>query len=149
MILLVASVSHEMRILIKNHPFFYNSTHFISFHRVHFFHLFLLFLMFHIQRHPLQPYLLFPSPSLHPPICHRLHVFLRRHLSCSTWHISEWQHAIIEELATLDWTGTWHIVPSPTHVVPIICKWIFKVKTKFDGSSTIKLVLWLEVFSRL
>ncbi|KAG8080660.1 hypothetical protein GUJ93_ZPchr0007g3884 [Zizania palustris] len=39
-----------------------------------------------------------------------------------------------EELAALDRTHTWDIVLLPSHVVPIICKWVFKVKTKSDGS---------------
>ena len=48
--------------------------------------------------------------------------------------IPEWQHAMTEELAALDHTGTWDIVPLPSHAVPITCKWVFKVKTKSDGS---------------
>jgi hypothetical protein len=48
--------------------------------------------------------------------------------------IHEWQLAMIEELAALDRTGTWDIVPLPSHAVPITCKWVFKVKTKSDGS---------------
>ena len=39
-----------------------------------------------------------------------------------------------EELAALDRTGTWEIVPLPSHAVPITCKWVFKIKTKSDGS---------------
>jgi len=39
-----------------------------------------------------------------------------------------------EELAALDRTGTWEIVPLPANVVPITCKWVFKIKTKSDGS---------------
>ena len=39
-----------------------------------------------------------------------------------------------EELAALERTGTWDIVPLPPHTVPITCKWVFKVKTKSDGS---------------
>jgi len=39
-----------------------------------------------------------------------------------------------EELAALDRTGTWDIVPLPSGAVPITCKWVFKVKTKSDGS---------------
>jgi hypothetical protein len=39
-----------------------------------------------------------------------------------------------EELAALDRTGTWDIVPLPSHAVSITCKWLFKVKTKSDGS---------------
>jgi hypothetical protein len=48
--------------------------------------------------------------------------------------ILEWQLAMIDELAALERTGTWDIVPLPSHVVLITCKWVFKVKTKSDGS---------------
>ena len=37
-----------------------------------------------------------------------------------------------EELAALERTGTWEVVPLPAHVVLITCKWVFKVKTKAD-----------------
>jgi hypothetical protein len=30
--------------------------------------------------------------------------------------------------------GTWEVVPLPPDVVPITCKWVYKVKTKADGS---------------
>jgi hypothetical protein len=39
--------------------------------------------------------------------------------------MSEWKHAMSEELAALDRTGTWE---------PITCKWVYKIKTKSDGS---------------
>jgi len=48
--------------------------------------------------------------------------------------IPEWQLAMAEELAAFDRIGTWDIVPLPSHAVPITCKWVFKVKTKSDGS---------------
>jgi hypothetical protein len=48
--------------------------------------------------------------------------------------ILEWQLIMIDELAALERTGTWDIVPLPSHVVPITCKWVFKVKTKSNGS---------------
>ena len=48
--------------------------------------------------------------------------------------IPEWQSAMSEELAALDRTGTWDLVPLPSHVVPITSKWVFKIKTKSDGS---------------
>jgi hypothetical protein len=48
--------------------------------------------------------------------------------------IPEWQLAMTEELAALDRMGTWDIVPLLSHVVPITCKWVFEVKTKYDGS---------------
>jgi hypothetical protein len=51
-----------------------------------------------------------------------------------TSSIAEWQLAMAEELSALDRTHTWDIVPLPSHAVPITCKWIFKVKTKSDGS---------------
>ena len=39
-----------------------------------------------------------------------------------------------EELSALDLQGTWELVPLPSHVVPITSKWVFKIKTKSDGS---------------
>jgi len=39
-----------------------------------------------------------------------------------------------EELAALERTCTWDLVPLPSHAVPITCKWVFKIKTKSDGS---------------
>ena len=41
----------------------------------------------------------------------------------------EWQLAMAEEIAALERTGTWELVPLPPHVRPITCKWVFKVKT--------------------
>lgn len=38
------------------------------------------------------------------------------------------------ELAALDRTGTWVFVPLPSHAVPITSKWVFKIKTRSDGS---------------
>ena len=46
----------------------------------------------------------------------------------------EWQHAMAEEIAALERTGTWDLVPCPPHVRPITCKWVYKVKTRSDGS---------------
>jgi hypothetical protein len=46
----------------------------------------------------------------------------------------EWQHAMVEEIAALERTGMWDIVPYPPCVRPITCKWVYKVKTRFDGS---------------
>jgi len=46
----------------------------------------------------------------------------------------EWQHAMAEEIAALERTGTWDLVPIPAHVHPITCKWVYKVKTRSDGS---------------
>ncbi len=48
--------------------------------------------------------------------------------------IPEWQLAMTEELAALERTRTWDIVPLPCHAIPITCKWVFKVKTRSDGS---------------
>jgi len=49
-------------------------------------------------------------------------------------HHQEWQHAMAEEIAALERTGTWDLVPIPAHVRPITCKWVYKVKTRSDGS---------------
>ena len=48
--------------------------------------------------------------------------------------VLEWQLAMSEELAALDRTCTLDIVLLPSHAVPITCKWVFKIKTKSDGS---------------
>jgi hypothetical protein len=39
-----------------------------------------------------------------------------------------------EEIAALQRTGTWDLVPYPPCVCPITYKWIYKVKTRSDGS---------------
>jgi hypothetical protein len=46
----------------------------------------------------------------------------------------EWQHVMAEEIAALEWTDTWDFVPCPPHVRSITCKWVYKVKTRSDGS---------------
>jgi hypothetical protein len=48
--------------------------------------------------------------------------------------IPVWKDAMSEELTALQCTGTWEVVPLPTHDVPITCKWVFKINTKADGS---------------
>jgi hypothetical protein len=39
-----------------------------------------------------------------------------------------------EKIAALKRTGTWDLVPLPPNVTPITCKWVYKVKTRSDGS---------------
>jgi hypothetical protein len=39
-----------------------------------------------------------------------------------------------EEITALERTGTWDLVSYPPRVRPITCKWVYKVKTRFDGS---------------
>jgi hypothetical protein len=46
----------------------------------------------------------------------------------------EWQLAMAEEIAALERTGTWDIVSPPPGVHPITCKWVYKTKTRSDGS---------------
>jgi hypothetical protein len=54
-----------------------------------------------------------------------------------------------EEIAALERTDTWDLVPCPPRVCPITCKWVYKVKTRSDGSlERYKDVLLLMVFSR-
>jgi hypothetical protein len=48
--------------------------------------------------------------------------------------IPEWYLAMKEKLDALDCTGTWDLVPLPSHAAPITCKWVFKIKTKSDDS---------------
>ena len=46
----------------------------------------------------------------------------------------EWQLAMTEEIAALERTGTWDVVTPPPSVRPITCKWVYKIKTRSDGS---------------
>lgn len=46
----------------------------------------------------------------------------------------EWQKAMEEEIKALKENQTWDLVPKPKDVKPISCKWVYKVKTRTDGS---------------
>jgi hypothetical protein len=46
----------------------------------------------------------------------------------------EWKHTMVEEIATLERTGTRDLMPCPPHARLITCKWVYKVKTRSDGS---------------
>jgi hypothetical protein len=46
----------------------------------------------------------------------------------------EWQHVMVEDIAALERTGTWDLVPCPPRVCLITCKCVYKVKTHSDGS---------------
>jgi hypothetical protein len=39
-----------------------------------------------------------------------------------------------EEIAALEQTDTWDLVPCPPCIRPITCKWVYKVKTRSDSS---------------
>ncbi|CAL2246014.1 unnamed protein product [Prunus armeniaca] len=45
-----------------------------------------------------------------------------------------WQQAMSEELDALAKTNTWELVQLPRGKIAIGCKWVYKIKTKFDGS---------------
>eukprot|EP00268_Persea_americana_P020286 TRINITY_DN20494_c0_g1_i4.p1 TRINITY_DN20494_c0_g1~~TRINITY_DN20494_c0_g1_i4.p1 ORF type:complete len:298 (+),score=64.17 TRINITY_DN20494_c0_g1_i4:2588-3481(+) len=45
-----------------------------------------------------------------------------------------WEEAMSEETKVLKQNETWELVPRPAGVTPISCKWVYKVKTKVDGS---------------
>ncbi|KAK1678544.1 hypothetical protein QYE76_039392 [Lolium multiflorum] len=42
--------------------------------------------------------------------------------------------AMAEEIDALERTGTWDLVSPPSGVRPITCKWVYKIKTRSDGS---------------
>src|SRR3989337_485351 len=46
----------------------------------------------------------------------------------------EWQPAMAQELAALERSGTWDLVSLPSGIRPITCKWVYKIKTRSDGS---------------
>lgn len=45
-----------------------------------------------------------------------------------------WQKVIEAELDALQENQTWEVVPYPATVKSIVCKWVFSVKLKLDGS---------------
>ncbi|KAJ7982738.1 Retrovirus-related Pol polyprotein from transposon TNT 1-94 [Quillaja saponaria] len=45
-----------------------------------------------------------------------------------------WQQAMNEELQALEKTHTWYLVDPSSGKTPIGCKWVYKIKTRFDGS---------------
>jgi hypothetical protein len=59
----------------------------------------------------------------------------------------EWQHVMVEEIAALERTSTWDLVPCPPCVHLITYKWVYKVKTRCLLNA-IRLVLLLVVFNR-
>ena len=47
---------------------------------------------------------------------------------------AEWRKAIEEEIKALAENQTWDLVPKPKNMKPISCKWVYKIKTRPDGS---------------
>jgi hypothetical protein len=80
------------------------------------------------------------SHRLHrPPDCYSPSAFTVTALSePASYHDvilhPEWQHAMTEEIATLEWTSRRDLMPCPPCVHPITYKWVYKVKTRSDGS---------------
>jgi len=40
----------------------------------------------------------------------------------------------MDEIVVLEHTGSWDLVPLPSDITPITCKWVYKVKTCSNGS---------------
>ena len=45
-----------------------------------------------------------------------------------------WQEAIDDEMESLQFNGTWHLVDLPPGRKAIGCKWVLRKKLKHDGS---------------
>jgi hypothetical protein len=80
------------------------------------------------------------SHRLHqPPDCYSPSAFTVTALSePASYHDAilhpEWQHAMAEEIAAPERTSMWDLVSCLSYVRPITCKWVYKVKTRSDGS---------------
>ena len=46
----------------------------------------------------------------------------------------EWRKAMEEEIQALKQNQAWDLVPKSKDVKPISCQWVYKVKTRADGS---------------
>jgi hypothetical protein len=74
-----------------------------------------------------------------PPDCYSLSAFTTTTLSEPATYRNailhlECQHAMTEEIAALKRTDTCDLMPCPSRVCPITCKWVYKVKTCSNGS---------------
>jgi hypothetical protein len=49
-------------------------------------------------------------------------------------HDPKWKHAMKKEFSGLLKNGTWHLVPASQASNIINCKWVYKVKSKTDGT---------------
>ena len=48
--------------------------------------------------------------------------------------ISKWEEAMREEIDALRKNNTWELVPKPKGAELVTCKWVYKLKTKADGT---------------
>jgi hypothetical protein len=74
-----------------------------------------------------------------PPDCYSHSSFTTTSLSESAFYHDailhqEWQHVMAEEIAALERTHMWDLVPCLPRVHSITCKWVYKVRTHSDGS---------------
>jgi hypothetical protein len=80
-----------------------------------------------------------PARHCRPPDCYSpSHYGLFVALEPTSYRNSEcqpeWQLAMAEEIATLERTGTCDLGSPPPGIRPITCKWVYKIKTRSDGS---------------
>jgi hypothetical protein len=47
-----------------------------------------------------------------------------------------WRHAMLDEMTSIEASGTWELVDSPPHVKPIGLKWVYKTKKDASGIVT-------------
>jgi hypothetical protein len=74
-----------------------------------------------------------------PPNCYSLSTYTTTTLSEPASYRDdilhpEWQHTMAEEIAALKQTDTWDLMPCPPCVRLITYEWVYKVKTRSDGS---------------
>ena len=83
--------------------------------------------------HPLS-LIFFISPFLLPirPFVVLSLLLLNRHIIIK--QLLKWQEAMTVEIAALKANNTWTLTTLPANKKPIGCKWVYKVKYKFDGS---------------
>jgi len=58
-------------------------------------------------------------------------MFINTNHTCFSFN--KWYQSL-NEIAALQATRTWSLVPLPSHKRPIGCKWVYKIKLKADGT---------------
>jgi len=72
--------------------------------------------------------------SFHTTFCHNISAQAEPFSFKEAAQHDCWKHAMDAELHALDRNLTWTLVPPPSNIKPIGCRWVYKLKHKPDGT---------------